>query len=108
MHGSVGGKSAIMNAITLTLGGRATSTSRCSNIARFIQHGKRSDICIIGKSKAMDEMFFFSQAEISVVLCNQGLEAIDRERFGRCISIVRRITIKGGSTYWVKNEYGWS
>ncbi len=37
----LGGKSAIMNAITLTLGGRATSTSRCSNISRFIQHGKR-------------------------------------------------------------------
>lgn len=81
------GKSAIMNAITLTLGGRAASTSRCSNISRFIQHGK-------------------SQAEVSVVLCNQGLEAIDRDRFGRCITIVRRITIKGASHYYIKNEFG--
>ncbi|CAF1392722.1 unnamed protein product [Adineta steineri] len=81
------GKSAIMNAITLTLGGRATSTSRCSNIGRFIQHGK-------------------SNAEISVVLCNQGLEAIDIERFGRTITIIRKITIKGSSNYLIKNEYG--
>ncbi|CAF3385119.1 unnamed protein product [Rotaria sp. Silwood1] len=81
------GKSAVMNAITLTLGGRATSTSRCSNISRFIQHGK-------------------SFAEVSVVLCNQGLEAIDIERFGRAITIIRKITIKGSSHYLVKNEYG--
>ncbi|UJR35462.1 hypothetical protein I4U23_028218 [Adineta vaga] len=81
------GKSAIMNAITLTLGGRATSTSRCSNIGRFIQHGK-------------------SNAEISVVLCNQGLEAIDIERFGRSITIMRKISIKGNSRYLIKNEYG--
>jgi len=81
------GKSAIMNAITLTLGGRATSTSRCSNISRFIQHGK-------------------SNAEISVVLCNQGLEAIDIERFGRSITIIRKISIKGSSHYLIKNEYG--
>ncbi|CAF0907345.1 unnamed protein product [Rotaria sordida] len=80
------GKSAVMNAITLTLGGRATSTSRCSNIGRFIQHGK-------------------SFAEICVVLCNQGLEAIDIERFGRAITIIRKITIKGSSHYLVKNEY---
>ena len=47
-----------------------------------------------------------SNAEICVVLCNQGLEAIDRERFGRSITIIRRITIKGASNYLVKNEYG--
>ncbi|CAF4246586.1 unnamed protein product [Rotaria socialis] len=81
------GKSAVMNAITLTLGGRATSTSRCSNIGRFIQHGK-------------------GFAEISVVLCNQGLEAIDIERFGRSITITRKVTVKGSSHYQVKNEYG--
>ncbi|CAF0863734.1 unnamed protein product [Adineta ricciae] len=81
------GKSAIMNAITLTLGGRATSTSRCSNIGRFIQHGK-------------------SMAEISVVLCNQGLEAIDVERFGRSITIIRKFSVKSGSRYIIKNEYG--
>lgn len=48
----------------------------------------------------------FSHAEISVVLCNQGLEAIDIERFGRSITIIRRIAIKGNSHYVIKNEYG--
>lgn len=48
----------------------------------------------------------FSNAEISVVLCNQGLEAIDIERFGRSITIIRRISIQGGSRYLIKNEYG--
>jgi len=47
-----------------------------------------------------------SNAEISVVLCNQGLEAIDIERFGRSITIIRRIIIKGSSRYFIKNEYG--
>jgi len=47
-----------------------------------------------------------SNAEISVVLCNQGLEAIDIERFGRSITIIRRISIKGHSHYLIKNEYG--
>ena len=54
----------------------------------------------------MSPFVCFSHAEISVVLCNQGLEAIDIERFGRSITIVRRITIKGSSHYLIKNEYG--
>jgi structural maintenance of chromosomes protein 6 len=51
-------------------------------------------------------MIVFSQAEISVVICNQGVEAIDRERFGRFITIVRRITINSNSQYTIKNEFG--
>lgn len=51
-------------------------------------------------------MFYFSFAEISVVLCNQGLEAIDIERFGRSITIIRKLSIKGSSHYQIKNEYG--
>jgi chromosome segregation ATPase len=47
-----------------------------------------------------------SNAEISVVLCNQGLEAIDVERFGRSITITRRISIQGASRYLIKNEFG--
>lgn len=54
----------------------------------------------------MSPLVCFSHAEISVVLCNQGLEAIDIERFGRSITILRRITIKGSSHYQIKNEYG--
>jgi chromosome segregation ATPase len=94
-----------MNAITLTLGGRATSTSRCSNISRFIQHGKRWIIEIYFVSTCFN-FNVFSNAEISVVLCNQGLEAIDIERFGRSITIIRKISIRGTSHYLIKNEYG--
>jgi len=49
---------------------------------------------------------FDSNAEISVVLCNQGLEAIDLERFGRMITITRKIGLKGSSTYVIRNEFG--
>lgn len=51
-------------------------------------------------------ILYFSNAEISVVLCNQGLEAIDIERFGRVITIIRKIALKGSSHYIIKNEYG--
>ena len=52
------------------------------------------------------DFYSFSNAEICVVLCNQGLEAIDIERFGRSITILRKISIKGASRYFIKNEYG--
>ena len=47
-----------------------------------------------------------SNAEVSVILCNQGLEAIDIERFGRSITIIRKISIQGASRYVIKNEFG--
>ncbi|CAF1047944.1 unnamed protein product [Adineta steineri] len=46
-----------------------------------------------------------SNAEISIVLCNQGLEAIDIERFGRSIIIICKISTNGSSYNLIKNEY---
>eukprot|EP00039_Didymoeca_costata_P002125 m.57679 g.57679 ORF g.57679 m.57679 type:complete len:1141 (+) comp11124_c0_seq1:119-3541(+) len=78
------GKSAILAAIQLGLGGRANVTGRGSSISNLIQHGK-------------------SFAVIRITLINEGEFAYKPELFGDEIEIERTIK-KTGSSYKIKNK----
>ncbi|KAF8727723.1 hypothetical protein AX14_007074 [Amanita brunnescens Koide BX004] len=81
------GKSAVLSAITIALGGKANATGRGSGLKSFIKEGQ-------------------SVAEVTVTIKNQGEEAYKPDEYGKSIVITRRFT-KDGSTSWkIKNKDG--
>ncbi|TIB65355.1 hypothetical protein E3P77_02739 [Wallemia ichthyophaga] len=66
------GKSAILTAITLALGGRATATNRGSSLKSFIKSGQ-------------------SQAQIILKLKNEGTEAYKQDVYGKTIVVERTV-----------------
>ncbi|KAI8978840.1 P-loop containing nucleoside triphosphate hydrolase protein [Trametes punicea] len=81
------GKSAVLSALTVALGGKATSTGRGSGLKSFIREGQ-------------------PVAEVTVVLKNQGEEAYRPKEYGRSIVITRRFTKEGSSSYKIKSRDG--
>lgn len=81
------GKSAILTAITVALGGKANTTSRGSNLKDFIREGAHA-------------------AEVRVQLCNSGTDAFRPDVYGTHITIERRIHTDGNGTWKIKNADG--
>ncbi|KZT28345.1 P-loop containing nucleoside triphosphate hydrolase protein [Neolentinus lepideus HHB14362 ss-1] len=81
------GKSAVLSAITVALGGKATSTGRGSGLKSFIREGQ-------------------SVAEVSISLKNQGEEAYKPDLYGKSIVVTRRFTKEGNSSYKIKSKDG--
>ncbi|KIV96661.1 hypothetical protein PV10_00499 [Exophiala mesophila] len=83
------GKSALLTAITLCLGGKASATNRGARLQDFIKEGE-------------------SQASIVCVLKNQGEAAYKPEEYGKSIRVERHFsrTGTGSSTYKIKSEKG--
>eukprot|EP01135_Chromosphaera_perkinsii_P000982 Nk52_evm8s155 gene=Nk52_evmTU8s155 len=81
------GKSAILTAITVVLGGKAAITNRGGSLKELIKKG-----C--------------STAEITLTLKNEGEEAHKPDEYGNRIQIIRRITKDSGSSYIIKGEKG--
>ncbi|KAI9057466.1 P-loop containing nucleoside triphosphate hydrolase protein [Trametes sanguinea] len=81
------GKSAVLSALTVALGGKATSTGRGSGLKSFIREGQ-------------------AVSEVTVVLKNQGEEAYRPKEYGRSIVITRRFTKEGASSYKIKSREG--
>ncbi|KAH9925422.1 P-loop containing nucleoside triphosphate hydrolase protein [Epithele typhae] len=81
------GKSAALSALTVALGGKATSTGRGSGLKSFIREGQ-------------------SVAEVTVVLKNQGEEAYQPDKYGSSIFITRRFTKDGSSSYKLRGKDG--
>lgn len=88
------GKSTILTAITMCLGGRASATDRGSNVATLVKEGKQ-------------------KARIRVTLVNEGARAYQPEVFGNKITVERMITrsdqggrIKGTTSYRIMNSAG--
>ncbi|KAI6661713.1 hypothetical protein LOD99_9900 [Oopsacas minuta] len=79
------GKSAIMSAIYVGLGGRAMCTNRGSSIKTFIQKGQ-------------------SYAQVEITLKNTGDDSYQPDRFGRSIHVIRRITPDGASSYRIQDH----
>ncbi|KAK2958778.1 putative hydrocephalus-inducing like protein [Blattamonas nauphoetae] len=79
------GKSAIAVALSVVFGVRASTTTRGTQIQSLIQEGKRF-------------------AEIEVSLGNVGLNAYKHSIFGDVITIVRRLTKGGHSSYRILSE----
>lgn len=81
------GKSAILTALVVGLGAKASLTNRGSNVKGFIKMGEN-----------------FGYVEI--ILYNQGYNAYKREQYGNFIRIQRSFTASGSSSYKVKAESG--
>ena len=81
------GKSAVLTAITLCLGGKASATNRGSSLKSFIQDGK-------------------DFASIKVTIKNQGQDAFMREEFGDSIEIERHFNRNGTSGFKIRSARG--
>ena len=85
MNGS--GKSAVLTAITLSLGGKASSTSRGTSIKSFIKEGR-------------------DQALLIIKLKNQGVDAYQPDLFGPSIIIERHFSKNGSGGFRLRNSTG--
>ncbi|KAF9962659.1 Structural maintenance of chromosomes protein 6 [Modicella reniformis] len=81
------GKSAILTAIMVCLGGKATVTNRAQSLKALIREGA-------------------SQAEVKLQLRNKGPDAYKPEIYGESIIIERRISKDGTSAYKIKSSKG--
>ncbi|XP_068039516.1 structural maintenance of chromosomes protein 6 [Anomalospiza imberbis] len=81
------GKSSVLTALIVGLGGKATATSRGSSLKMFIQKGETS-------------------ADISITLRNQGRDAFKPELYGTSITVNQRINQDGSRTCKLKSKSG--
>uniref|UniRef100_A0AAR2LZK9 Structural maintenance of chromosomes protein 6 n=1 Tax=Pygocentrus nattereri TaxID=42514 RepID=A0AAR2LZK9_PYGNA len=81
------GKSAILTALIVGLGGKAQTTNRGSSLKGFVKEGE-------------------SSAEISITLRNRGQDAYKPDVFGQSITIDLRISSEGLRTYKLKSKTG--
>lgn len=87
MHADAGGKSAILTAITIALGGKATTTSRGSNLKDLVREGA-------------------TWAEVRVHLRNRGADAFRPDKYGARITVERRIQLDGAGSWKIRNADG--
>ena len=85
MNGS--GKSAVLTAITLCLGGKASATNRGASLKSLIKGGT-------------------DQAILIVKLKNEGSDAYQPDLYGKSIIVERHFSRAGSSGYRLKNENG--
>ncbi|CAG9809549.1 unnamed protein product [Chironomus riparius] len=82
------GKSAILTAIAIGLGGKASSTARSTSLKELVKRGEPS-------------------ATIEITLANDGLDAYEHDVYGDEIIIVRTINANSGaSAYKIKSQNG--
>ncbi|KAJ7451551.1 P-loop containing nucleoside triphosphate hydrolase protein [Mycena latifolia] len=81
------GKSAVLSAITVALGGKANSTGRGNGLKSFIREGQAA-------------------AEVTIAIKNQGEEAFKPKEYGKSIMITRRFTKEGNSSWKIKSKDG--
>ncbi|XP_070842869.1 structural maintenance of chromosomes protein 6 [Chaetodon trifascialis] len=81
------GKSAILTALIVALGGNAQATNRGSSLKGFVKEGE-------------------SSADVSITLRNQGRDAYRPEVYGSIITVDVRITRDGLRTYKLRSELG--
>uniref|UniRef100_A0A3Q1G185 Structural maintenance of chromosomes protein 6 n=2 Tax=Acanthochromis polyacanthus TaxID=80966 RepID=A0A3Q1G185_9TELE len=81
------GKSAILTALIVALGGNAQATNRGSSLKGFVKEGE-------------------SSADVSIILRNKGRDAYKPEVYGPSIMIDLRITREGLRTYKLRGKSG--
>ncbi|XP_029568705.1 structural maintenance of chromosomes protein 6 [Salmo trutta] len=81
------GKSAILTALIVGLGGKATITNRGASLKGFVKNGE-------------------STADVTVKLRNRGPDAYKGDVYGECISIEQRISSDGVRTCRLKSKTG--
>ncbi|KAH9830703.1 structural maintenance of chromosomes protein 6-like [Teratosphaeria destructans] len=78
------GKSAVLTALTMCLGGKASATNRASNLKSFIKEGQDS-------------------ASLSVKIKNAGESAYKPDIYGRSITVERHFSRSGTSGFKIRN-----
>ncbi|KFW88443.1 Structural maintenance of chromosomes protein 6, partial [Phalacrocorax carbo] len=81
------GKSSVLTALIVGLGGKATATNRGSSLKMFVRDGETS-------------------ADISITLRNQGRDAFKPELYGGSIIVNQHINLDGGRSYKLKSKSG--
>ncbi|KAJ8311272.1 hypothetical protein KUTeg_011176 [Tegillarca granosa] len=81
------GKSAVLTALVVGLGGKASVTNRGSTVKSFIKVGKQT-------------------AELQIKLRNRGPEAYKPDEFGDSIIVERKFSSDGGGQYRLKSSEG--
>ncbi|XP_055569009.1 structural maintenance of chromosomes protein 6 [Falco cherrug] len=81
------GKSSILTALIVGLGGKATTTNRGSSLKVFVRDGETS-------------------ADISIKLRNQGRDAFKPEVYGDSIIVNQHINLDGNRSYKLKSKSG--
>ncbi|KAF8551706.1 P-loop containing nucleoside triphosphate hydrolase protein [Imleria badia] len=81
------GKSAVLSALTIALGGKSVSTGRGSGLKSFVREGQH-------------------KAEVTIVLKNQGEEAYKPKEYGKSIVIRRSFTRDGSSSWKIMSKEG--
>ncbi|NXE94323.1 SMC6 protein, partial [Menura novaehollandiae] len=81
------GKSSVLTALIVGLGGKATATNRGSSLKMFIQKGETS-------------------ADISITLRNHGRDAFKPELYGTSITVNQRINQDGSRSCKLKSKSG--
>ena len=87
------GKSAILTAITIALGGKAKFTNRASSISNLLKEGTQYNS-------------FKRAGEVTIRFRNTGPEAYNHDDYGDVIVIQRKITKDGPAPYRIMNERG--
>ncbi|KAG0287576.1 Structural maintenance of chromosomes protein 6 [Linnemannia gamsii] len=81
------GKSAILTAIMVCLGGKASVTNRGTSLKALIREGA-------------------TQTDVRLQLWNRGNDGYKPDIYGESIIVERRISLDGGSSYKIKNAKG--
>ncbi|KAM9273951.1 structural maintenance of chromosomes protein 6 isoform 2-T3 [Cariama cristata] len=81
------GKSSVLTALIVGLGGKATATNRGSALKMFVRDGETS-------------------ADISITLRNQGRDAFKPEAYGGSIIVNQHINLDGSRSYRLKSKSG--
>ncbi|NXI39135.1 SMC6 protein, partial [Galbula dea] len=81
------GKSSVLTALIVGLGGKATATNRGSSLKMFVRDGETS-------------------ADISITLRNQGRDAFKPEVYGSSIIVNQHINLDGSRSYKLKSKSG--
>ncbi|RXN13962.1 structural maintenance of chromosomes 6 [Labeo rohita] len=81
------GKSAVLTALIVALGGKALTTNRGSSLKGFVKEGE-------------------SSADVSITLRNRGRDAYKPEVFGQSITVDLRISSEGIRTYKLRRKTG--
>lgn len=81
------GKSAVLTALIVGLGGKAATTNRGSSIKGFVKDGQTS-------------------ADVSITLRNRGPDAFRPEVYGDSIVVQQHLTVDGSRNYKLKSKTG--
>jgi ATP-dependent RNA helicase DDX6/DHH1 len=96
------GKSAILTAITICLGGKATTTNRGQSLKSFIKEGEEW-VTLISARYGTD---CIRSSTLSVKIKNTSDSAYQHEVYGDSIIVERHISRSGASSYKIKSASG--